>query len=189
MKIPHLIPLLFLTACSNAPKLALRPQSPPSLADASTIRYPEVIHAYHLGRYADGNNDALMHEQHTVYRVEENSRWDFHPGGVGGNVFPPVPTPRDAAFNPVPVNDEILAEVNSQRFATAQIMGQSRTLAASLAQFQNALAQTRTNWQQTAALRATVSDFQQRLAALEAAQKNSLPTISTTNEPLDSFRP
>ena len=189
MKIFHLIPLIFLTACSTAPKLALRPQSPPSLADASTIRYPEVIHAYHLGRYADGNNDALMHEQHTVYRVEENSRWDFHPGNVGGNVFPPVPTLRDAAFNPGQVNDEILAEVNSQRFATAQIMGQSRTLAASLALFQNALAQTRTNWQQTAALRATVSDFQQRLAALEAAQKNSLPTISTTNEPLDSFRP
>ena len=44
---------MFLTACSTTPKLALRPQSPPPAADNSAVRYPEVVRAYHVGRYVD----------------------------------------------------------------------------------------------------------------------------------------
>ena len=91
-----------------------------------------------------------MHEQHVVYRVEENTRWNFHPGPADGNL-PALPS-RDAAFAPAPVNDAILAEVNSQRLATTQIMMQARTLSAALAQFQTALQQTKTNFQETAAV-------------------------------------
>ncbi len=115
MKTYYLIPLLFLSACSTTPKLALRPQQPPP-TDDSAVRYPEVLHAYHVGRYADPNDDLIMHEQHVVYRVEENTRWNFHPGPADGNL-PALPS-RDAAFAPAPVNDAILAEVNSQRLAT-----------------------------------------------------------------------
>jgi hypothetical protein len=81
----YLIPLLFLSACSTAPKLTLRPQQPPPATDNSAVRYPEVLHAYHIGRYADPNDDLIMHEQHVVYRVEENTRWNFHPGPADGN--------------------------------------------------------------------------------------------------------
>jgi hypothetical protein len=187
MKILYLIPLLFLSACSTAPKLALRPQQSPPM-DNSAIRYPEVLHAYHIGRYADPNDDLIMHEQHAVYRVEENTRWNFHPGPVDGNL--PALPPRDAAFAPAPVNDAILAEVNSQRLATTEIMMQARTLSAALSQFQTALQQTKTNFQETVILRATVNDMKQRLAALETAQGQSpTPPISTTNEPLDSLSP
>ena len=87
-----------------------------------------------------------------------------------------------------PVNDAILAEVNSQRLATAQIMVQARTLSAALMQFQSALQQTRTNLQQTTALRATVSEIKQRLDALEAVQGQP-PSLSTTNEPADPLSP
>ncbi len=186
MKTYYLIPLLFLSACSTAPKLTLRPQQPPPAADNSAVRYPEVVRAYHFGRYVDPNDDLVMHEQHIVYRVEENTRWNFHPGPVGGNV-PALPA-RDAAFAPAPVNDAILAEVNSQKLATVQIMLEARVLSAALAQFQSALQQTRTNLQQTAALRATVSDMKQRLDALEAPQGRPA-SLSTTNEPSDSLSP
>jgi len=191
MKMFYLVPLLFLSACSTAPKLALRPQQPPPTADNSAVRYPELIHAYHVGRYADPNDGLVMHEQHVVYRVEENTRWDLHPATIGGNAFSSAaPSSRDAAFSPVPVNDAILAEVNSQRFATTQIMMQARTLSA-LMQFQSALQQTQTNLQQTAALRATVGEMKQRLAALEAAQSQQPPfaTATTTNEPADPLSP
>jgi hypothetical protein len=90
MKMFYLVPLLFLSACSTAPKLALRPQQPPPATDNSAVRYPEVIRAYHVGRYADPNDDLVMHEQHVVYRIEENTRWDLHPGNV---LFPEVPAP------------------------------------------------------------------------------------------------
>ena len=108
-----------------------------------------------------------MHEQHVVYRVEENTRWNFHPGPADGNL-PALPS-RDAAFAPAPVNDAILAEVNSQRLATTEIMMQARTLSAALAQFQAALQQTKTNLQETARLRASVNEMKQRLDALETA--------------------
>ena len=188
MKPYYLIPLLFLPACSTTPKLVLRPQQPPA-ASADGIRYPEVVHAYHVGRYADPNDDLIMHEQHVVYRVEENTRWDFHPGPADGNL--PTAPSHDAAFAPAPVNDAILAEVNSQRLATTEIMMQARTLSAALAQFQTALQQTKTNLQETVILRATVNQMKQRLDALESAQAQQPPfsTSTTTNEPPDPLSP
>ncbi|HUA66413.1 MAG TPA: hypothetical protein VME24_11225 [Alphaproteobacteria bacterium] len=189
MKTYYLIPLLFLSACSTTPKLTLRPQQFPPATDNSTVRYPEVINAYHVGRYVDPNDDLVMHERHVVYRVEENTHWNFHPGAVDGNM-PALPPVRDAAFNPLPVNDAVLAEVNAQKLATIEIMMEARTLSGALAQFQAALQQTRTNLQETAVLRAAVIEMKKQLDALETAQAQiQPPPISPTNEPPDSLGP
>jgi hypothetical protein len=189
MKTLYLFPLLFLSACSTAPRLPLRPEQPPPVTDNSAIRHPEVINAYHIGRYVDPNDDLVMHEQHVVYRVEENTRWNFYPGPADGSV-PALPPAHDAAFSPLPVNEGVLAEVNAQRLATVQIMVEARTLSAALAQFQAALQQTKTNLQETAVLRATVIEMKKRLDVLETAREQppTLP-ISTTNEPPDSLSP
>jgi hypothetical protein len=186
MKLIRFLPLLFLTACSTRPKIALRPLPPSPLA-TDTVRYPEIVHAYHLGRYVDPNDDLVMHEQHVVYRVEANSRWNFHPGNASV-ALPATPAPHDAAFNPAPVNDAVLAEVNAQKLATVEIMIQTRTLSSAVAQFQTALQQTKTNLQQTAALRAMVGEMKQQLAALAATQRQP-PPLSPTNEPPDSLSP
>jgi hypothetical protein len=189
MKILRFVPLLFLTACSTTPKLALRLQQPPPAADNSAVRYPEVVHAYHFARYVDPNDDLVMHERHVVYRVEENTRWNLH--SVPPEDFlvasPPL---RDSAFSPAPVNDAVLAEVNSQRLATAQIMMQARILTAALAEFQDALRQARTNIQETASLRITLNEMKRRLDVLETAQA-PLPatSVSTTNESADPLAP
>lgn len=191
MKIFYLIPLLFLSACSTAPRLALKPQQPPPEMGNNAVRYPEVIRAYHIGRYVDPNDSLVMHEQHVVYRVEGNTRWDLRPlraATIGnGAVFSTASSPRDAAFSPTPINDAVLAEVNAQRLATAQIIMQARTLSVALAQFQIALQQTKTNFQETAVLREAVSAMQKRLDALQAAQ--SMQFNSSTNDSSDSFDP
>jgi hypothetical protein len=188
MKTFRLIPLLFLTACSTTPKLTLQPQQPPPAA-MDNLRFPELVRAYHVGRYADPNDDLVMHEQHVLYRVEENTRWDLRPARAGGVFYPATP-PRDAAFSPTPVNDVVLAEVNAQRLATVQIMTQARTLSSALAQFQSALQQTRTNLQEAAVLRAAVIEMKKRLDALETARTPPLPPPnSPTNEPADSLSP
>jgi hypothetical protein len=193
MKTFYFIPLIFLTACSSTPRLALQPQQPPPAADKSTVRYPEVVRAYHFGRYVDPNDDLVMHEQHVGYRVEENTRWDLHPGRPNGDASVPVePSPRDAAFSPLPVNDAVLAEVNAQKLATIQIMVQARTLTSALGQFQAALQQARTNLQETAVLRAAVIQLKKRLDVLETAPTQpSLPSAPNfpTNEPSDSLAP
>jgi hypothetical protein len=175
MKTLPLIPLLFLTGCSTTPKLSLRPQPAPAVGDNSVVRYPEIIRAYHIGRYADPNDVLVMHERHVVYRVEENTRWDLRPANADNDVlFPATSSPRDSAFSPTPVNEAVLAEVNAQRLATARIMVQSRTLSAALAQFQAALQQAKTNLQETAMLRASIVEMKKRLDALEARQGQPL---------------
>jgi hypothetical protein len=190
MKALYFIPLMFLTACSTTPKVTLQPQSPPPAMDNSAARYAEVIRAYHVGRYADPEDDLVMHEQHVIYRVEENTRWNLHPGSVDGDIVLIPPTARDAAFNPLPVNDEVLAEVNAQKLATVQIILEARTLSAALAQFQAALQQTKTNLQETAVLRAAVIEMKKRLDALETAQRQPPPVSNfPTNEPSDSSSP
>jgi hypothetical protein len=188
MKTYYLVALLFLTACSSTPKLVLRPQQP-TTTSADGIRYPEILRAYHIGRYADPNDDSLMYEQHAVYRVEDTTRWNFHPGPAAVNLA--APSSRDAAFAPAPVNDAILAEVNSQKAATTEIMMQARTLSAALAQFQTALQQTKTNLQETVILRESVNAMRQRLDALESTQRQQPPFSSSTNtsEPADPLSP
>ena len=119
MKTYHLIPLMFLSACSTTPKLTLRPQSPPPATDNSAVRYPEVVRAYHFGRYVDPNDDLVMHEQHVVYRVEENTRWDLRSLrtatiGCAADSSATLSAPHDAAFSPLLVNDAVRAEVNAQ---------------------------------------------------------------------------
>jgi hypothetical protein len=162
-------------------KVELRPQPALQSSDNSTLRYPEVLHAYHLGRYVDPNDGLVMHEQHVVYRVEEISRWDLHPA-AGGNYYPAFP-PLDAAFSPAPVNDAVLAEVNSQRLATSQIMGQGKRLASSLQQLEKALQDSKTNQEMTVRLRSVVEDLRKRLAALEAAQVSTPTNLPPTNAP------
>jgi len=189
MKPFYLITLIFLSACSTTPKLTLRPQEPPpSPSENSAVRYPEVIRTYHLGRYVEPNDDLVMHEEHTVYRVEENTRWDLHiPATRSQCVSPPPAGMADAAFSPVPINDAILAEVNAQKLATIQIMTQARVLSSALAQFQSALQQTRTNLQETAQLRATIGDINRRVEALESTPppQASMPPAASGNEAPD----
>jgi len=188
MKTFYFIPLIFLSACSTPPKLALRPQSSPPVNN-DTVRYPEVVRAYHFGRYVDPNDDLVMHEEHTVYRVEENTRWNFHPAPVEDGAVQFTP-PRDAAFVPAPVNDEVLAEINSQKLATIQIMAESKILASALQRLEAALQDARKNEQATAKLQIAVDNLKKQLDALETTSaQSSMPTISTTNETDDSLSP
>lgn len=43
--------------------------------DASRVRLDEQVHAYHVGRLPSRDRRE-MHEAHTVYRVEQDARWD-----------------------------------------------------------------------------------------------------------------
>jgi hypothetical protein len=88
----------------------------------------------------------------------------------------------------LPVNDAVLAEVNAQKLATVQIMLEAQTLSSALAQFQAALQQTRTNLQETAALRATVIR-NEKAAGCARNRASGRPPLSTTNEPADSLSP
>lgn len=186
MKPLYLISLLSLSACATAPKLEVRPLPPPTPSEQKSIRYPELIRPYHIGRYADPNNGSVLHEQHVVYRIEESARWDFHPGDPCGNTFQWPSVPRDPASVSFPVNDAIMAEVNSQRLATTQIMAQSKVLTGALQQLQTALQATRNNEQAAAGLQAAIAEIRNRLEALESSKGMA---HSQTNEPTNALLP
>lgn len=43
--------------------------------DVSRVRHPEEVHTYHIGRLPT-HDRREMHEAHSVYRVEQDARWD-----------------------------------------------------------------------------------------------------------------
>ncbi len=181
MKTLYVIPLLLLSACStpNAPKLAIRPQEPGFPIDAPGIRYPELIGAYQLGRYVDPST--ALHEQHTVYRVEAGSRWDFHPGPREGEVALP-PFAKDAAFSVPPATDEIIAELNRQKAVTQTVTAEANKLNDSIQQFAQALVDLRASVQQNRQLREQLADAMKRIEALEGELKKQ-QTIPAPVEP------
>ena len=129
MKYLALIPLVFVASCAAPPQLAVRPAPPAAVAPAESLRYDEVVRAYHVGRQVDPNHPGMMAEGHPVYRVEVSSRWNLHPGSPNAaNLLNPPP---DAAVAPPPTNDVVIAEMNRQREATALVMQQAARLAQS----------------------------------------------------------
>ena len=80
-----ILPLL--SACSLGrktpnPSVGIKPvpMSGLSKSDTESLRSAEKLKAYPLGRYIDPNNSRIMHEAHTLYRVESPSYWNLRPG-------------------------------------------------------------------------------------------------------------
>jgi hypothetical protein len=84
MKIHYLLPALLLVGCasSNPPVTTIDPGPLPrkhSVPDTASVRTPEQLKAYPVGRYEDPNDPDVMHEGHTVYRAETSPEWDTDP--------------------------------------------------------------------------------------------------------------
>src|SRR5215212_2539203 len=74
--------LLFIAAGCSSPepgKVVVAPRPTVSVPNdlAERVRYPELVKGYHVARYAEPNR-LLMHEAHTVYRVEAQASWNLH---------------------------------------------------------------------------------------------------------------
>lgn len=52
------------------------------------LRTPEIVKAYPVGRYVDLNSGRVMHEKHTIYRVEEDAAWNTWNAAKGGENRP-----------------------------------------------------------------------------------------------------
>jgi hypothetical protein len=84
MKFHHLLPALLLVGCaSSRPPTTdvsggLLPQKHDT-PDQSSVRTPEQLKAYPVGRYEDPDDPDVMHEGHTVYRAETSPDWNTDP--------------------------------------------------------------------------------------------------------------
>src|SRR5438477_3755222 len=118
-----LIPLVCFSACATKrPVIARMPSSIPGTVIPSerteSIRYSENLKTYPVGRYIDPNNDFVMHEAHTVYRVETTAKWNLHPNTPVHVPGGPVVAIVDPARREPPLTAEVAAEVQKQKAAT-----------------------------------------------------------------------
>jgi len=134
------VPLLVISCASRSTApVVVEPLPAAVVSPVESVRHVEIVRAYHLGRYVDPNQPGVMHEQHPVYRVESESRWNLLPG-------PSCPAPSawaipllDPAHSPAPSDDLIVAELNRQKAATERVMWEAAQLAQSYDQLQKVI--------------------------------------------------
>lgn len=134
------VPLLVISCASRStPPVMVESLPPVVVSPVESVRHVEIVRAYHLGRYVDPNQPGLMHEQHPVYRVEAESRWNLIPGrddsGTGTAMNPPM----DSAHLLAPTDDLIVAELNRQKAVTERVMWEATQLAQSYDQMQKVI--------------------------------------------------
>ena len=187
MKYLALIPLVFVASCASRPQLAVRPVPPAAVAPVESVRYAEVVRAYHVGRQIDPNHPEMMAEEHPVYRVEISSRWNLHPGSPdAANLLNP---PLDAAFAPPPTNDVVIAEMNRQRETTALVMQQAVRLAQSYQELQKVFGEMKTVAQNNALLNARLTATEQRVTGFEKELQKATASPSPSTNDVSNFSP
>jgi hypothetical protein len=84
MKLHYLFPALLLAGCASTHPTTVDVGPGPlpqkhDVSDPASIRKPEQVKAYPVGRYEDPDNPDVMHEGHTIYRAETSPEWDTDP--------------------------------------------------------------------------------------------------------------
>src|SRR5215469_14367981 len=181
MKYLALIPLVFVASCASRSQSVFSPLAlAPAVQPLEAVRYPEVVRAYHVGRYVDPDHPETMQEEHPVNRVEVYGRWNLHPGGPAA--APLLNPPPDAAFAPPLTNDVLIAEINRQRETTALVMQQAARLSQSFSELERIFAEMKKVAHDNAVLGARLAKTEEKLAGVEKEwQKVASATASPTN--------
>ena len=131
------------------------------------MRYGENLKAYSFGRYVDPNDGLVMHEAHTVYRVETTAKWNLHPNArvtvPGGPVIGII----DPAHKDSPLTPEVVAEVDRQKAATMMLIVQGQRMNQALNQLSQTLSATAQVAVENVQLKNEVTTAEKRLDTLE----------------------
>jgi len=183
------IPLILLPACASKKPVVVK--MPPivtgttlSTADTESVRYGENLKAYQVGRYIDPSDDLVMHEAHTIYRVETTAKWnlppDVYPYAPGNLPGGPVVGIIDPAHENGPITPEIAAEVDRQKAATQALIVQSQRMNQALNQLSQVLPVTSQVAAENAQLKAQELATEQRLEILEDQFRKQQPETEFT---------
>lgn len=187
-RIIFFIPLVLLSACaSHKPVVVQMPPSVPgtilSSEDMESVRYGENIESYSIGRYIDPNDPLVMHEAHTVYRVETTAKWNLHPNVPVYVPSGPVVGIVDPAYQQGPLTPEVAAEVAKQRAATQALVAQGQRMNLALGALSQTLGATAQVAAQNAQLQNEMFTTQRRLDVLEDEFRRTQSGDSFTTSP------
>ena len=189
MKNLLLIPLLLLAGCQHVPPTVFVREVPVEAASTSyldVIRFPAAYKSYTVGRRPDPANPGFMHEAHILYVRETPDRWNLQPAPAPAG--PPASVPvsnsasQDAAFVPLPLNEQLRQEMQKQQ----QI---SQSLADQTQRFQQTadvlVPAARKAMELTTQVQQTQKSIDDRLRKLEETQRpasfTNWPSLSVTN--------
>lgn len=190
MKFWLYLPLIVLAGCGTPKRSVVvvepRPDAGASVEWATSVRHPETVKLYSVGRRIDPADESRMYEAHPFFRIENPAHWNLHPSpsvGVGAAPITIRSLPNPATASAV-MTDETIAELNRQKEITRTVMQQAGTLNNTLQGLASALAVTRSLAEQNQVLRAQLTNALQRLDVLEQQPRSSTPSLPTKDNPL-----
>lgn len=186
-----------LAGCATHPKTVVVPPLPRDVPGTTlpsegieSVRYAENIKAYPVNRYVDPANRGLMHEGHTLYRVETSARWNLRPNQpVAVPLGPSVAVVCNPAAHPGPLPGELTAELSRQKEATRTVIAQGERLGGSIDRLQSALNQTAEMAQQQRTMQAELTRAQGRIEQLEKDRQERSAVGGTGDLPTPSPLP
>jgi hypothetical protein len=143
--------------------------------------------AYPVSRYIDPNHAGILHEGHTMYRVESGPRWNLRPGngmsalsarlGVAGQLYPSANTRTYSvsAQRDVPTRDEWLVEIQRQKSANAELVKFNQTLEKRISELSTTLSRASHDAEQRARVEKNLEATEARLHRLESALPSGPP--------------
>lgn len=164
---------ILLAACANrhSPVVRVTPSSIPgntlSSEGIESVRYSENIKTYPIGRYIDPNNPWIMHEGHSIYRVETTTKWNLHPNQPDLIPLGPIARLRDSSKTEQPIRDELLVELNRQKETTKTMIQSGQAVSQKFSELTDAVQKTQQIAGQNTQLQKEINTTKQRLESLE----------------------
>jgi len=149
-------------------------------AGVENVRYAETLKAYPLARYVDPNNGRIMHEGHTIYRIESTGKWNLQSSTP--TTLPAV-VRRDPSKAGSLVGDELLMELNRQKQVTQAVLAGSHAVSQKLGELSTSLQQSKQAVEQNTRLEVDATATKQRLDRLEEElrhQQRVVPPVAPT---------
>ena len=182
MKYLPLFLALFAASCASKIPPVVKIESSPgrhlNRSESEGVRFSEKIKAYPLGRYADPNQRGVMHEAHTIYRIETTPKWNLVRRGRTT-----TPVTSGAAHGELSRN-ELLVELNRQREATKAVMQSGESVSTKLGELASTLQRNQqTLAEQNAGIRKELLTTRERIETLERkVSEQPAPETSPSRE-------
>ena len=186
MRLPLIITACALTTACTATKPAFSPAArmPDTVLiqpQSGSVRLQERVKPYPVGRYIDPNNGQIMHESHTVYRVESPARWSLSGGDRCISTAPSNRAQGPKNSDTTCAKDELLMEVNRQKAVTRTVVQSSEAVSSKLAALAATLEETRKASGTSLELQQQLEEAKKRLERLEQESKEMRQTTRSAN--------